>query len=315
MRNRSIDIVIPVKNGGEILIKNIEKWLAQAVPDNWQFHIYLVDDGSTDGIAIKIKERYSTNKQVQVIRNSTSEGRAKARNQGADAGHSEFIAFFDADCTPCSSETISAFINDIEHHDAKLMFGSLRAARNDLWGKYFQDVADRRESLFLDGDKGALTTANCLVSRDLFYQAGKYDERYLKYGFEDKDLILRLLAIYATPTYTKNAAVIHGDRLSLNEVCEKMYIAGRYTSSIFRQDHPLAYQKMSFQKADLRRKSGIIRLIARSLSQHRQFLLEVASTLNNLPFPYKVKKLVIKYCSGLFFAFGSADSDNTSSPS
>jgi glycosyltransferase involved in cell wall biosynthesis len=311
MRNRSIDIVIPVKNGGEILIKNIEKWLAQAVPDNWQFHIYLVDDGSTDGIAIKIKERYSTNKQVQVIRNSTSEGRAKARNQGADAGHSEFIAFFDADCTPSSPETISAFINDIEHHDTKLMFGSLRAASNDLWGKYFQDVADRRESLFLNGDKGALTTANCLVSRDLFYQAGKYDERYLKYGFEDKDLILRLLAIYDAPIYTKNAAVIHGDRLSLSEVCEKMYIAGRYTSKTFKQNHPFAYQTMSFQKADMQDKSAPIRLVMRKFGGERAIFLKVASIFIALPLPYIFRKILIKYCSGLFFAFGSANSEST----
>lgn len=309
MRNRSIDIVIPVKNGGEKLIRNIEKWVTQAVPDNWQLQIYLVDDGSTDEAPTKIKEQYLTSQKVQVIHNNTSEGRAKARNQGADAGHSEFIAFFDADCTPCSPETISAFINDIEHHDAKLMFGSLRAGSNDLWGKYFQDVADRRESLFLNGDKGALTTANCLVSRDLFYQAGKYDERYLKYGFEDKDLILRLLSIYSAPIYTKNAAVIHGDRLSLKEVCEKMYMAGRYTSNTFRQDHPLVYQTMSYKQADMRNRAGTIRIIIQALSRKRDAFLKMASIVIGLPLPYVLKKSVIKYSSGLFFAFGSADSE------
>jgi len=307
-QQKTIDIVIPVKNGGDSILVNIEKWLNQKTPQNWDFLIYLVDDGSTDNTFLRVREKFQDEKKLIVIHNQKSQGRAKARNQGADAGHGDFIAFFDADCSPSFENTIAAYINVIENSGVLLMFGSLRAKNNDVFGKYFQEVADRREKLFLEGDKSALTTANCLIYRNLFYKTGRYDEQYLKYGFEDKDLILRLLKNYQSASYVKNAEVIHGDHLSLKSICNKMYIAGKYTSKIFQKDHYTAYKKMSFYKADIRNKPIAIYFSVRLLSYAKGFILGAASILIALPLPYGLKKKAIKYCSGLFFAFGSANS-------
>lgn len=309
-QQKTIDIVIPVKNGGDSILVNIKKWLNQKTPQNWDFLIYLVDDGSTDNTFLRVREKFQDEKKLIIIHNQKTQGRAQARNQGADAGHGDFIAFFDADCSPSFENTIAAYIDVIESSGALLMFGSLKAKNNDVFGKYFQEVADRREKIFLEGDKSALTTANCLMCRNLFYIAGKYDERYLRYGFEDKDLILRLIKNYDAAVYVKNAGVIHGDILSLQEVCNKMYIAGKYTSAIFQKDHPVIYKKMPFYQADMRHKSTAFFIIIRLFNKANGFILSAASRLINLPLPYKFKRAIIKYCSGLFFAFGSANSSD-----
>ncbi|CAM2933481.1 glycosyltransferase family 2 protein [Acinetobacter celticus] len=310
---RSIDIIIPVKNGGEELIYNIDKWENQSIPLNWQLYIYLVDDGSTDEISLKIKKIYSNNKKIKVIRNHNSKGRAKARNQGADAGQSEFIAFFDADCCPYSLDTIKTFIHTIEKHDSKIMFGSLKAVNNDFWGKYFQDVADRREKQFIKGDKAAFTTANCVFSREIFYKAGKFDERYTKYGFEDKDLILRLLKLDDDVYFVKNAQVIHNDVLSLKAVCRKMYIAGKYSSTIFQKDHPDSYKKMAFYKADVRNKKKLTKFVIFLLKKAKTPILLLSDKLLDFPLPYSFKAVIVKCCSGLYFSIGSSEpiSDQT----
>lgn len=307
-KKKSIDIIVPVKNGGPSLIDNISKWMNQTRPSGWEVYVYLVDDGSDDGFPLKIRDLYLNNNMIKVLHNEEPKGRASARNQGADAGSSEFLAFFDADCFPATLETISAFINIIDENNSKLMFGSLNSNSNSFWGQYFQQVSNRREKLFLSGDKAAFTTANCMIDRKLFYSAGKFDERYKMYGFEDKDLILRLIALHNTVSYVKKAQVVHSDALSLKAICNKMYIAGKYTSKIFKEDHPVAYKKMSFYQADMRDKKSIFVMIVNALKLIKKYILFLSNILLRLPLPYKFKANIVKYCSGLYFAVGTSES-------
>lgn len=101
----TIDIVIPVYNQAEKIIKCLESLEMQAFQD---FNVYVVDDGSTDNLqsvlsswlrAENIRAENAENEistKTEVIRRKHS-GAATARNKGASLGNAEFILFCDAD--------------------------------------------------------------------------------------------------------------------------------------------------------------------------------------------------------------------------
>lgn len=87
----SISVVIPVYNRGEAVGATLDSVLEQT----WApLEILVVDDGSTDGSADWIEERYG--EVVRVIRQSNG-GVASARNRGWQEAQGEWIAFLDHD--------------------------------------------------------------------------------------------------------------------------------------------------------------------------------------------------------------------------
>jgi glycosyltransferase involved in cell wall biosynthesis len=89
-RNLSISVVIPAYNAAATIVRAIDSVLAQTRrPDE----IIVIDDGSTDGTAQRIKKYGS---QVRYIYQENA-GPSVARNKGIEAAGSEWIAFLDAD--------------------------------------------------------------------------------------------------------------------------------------------------------------------------------------------------------------------------
>lgn len=89
-RDLTISVVIPAYNAAKFISRAIESVLAQTHrPDE----IIVVDDGSTDNTAEKIK-RFGS--QVHYIYQENA-GVSVARNNGIKAASSEWIAFLDAD--------------------------------------------------------------------------------------------------------------------------------------------------------------------------------------------------------------------------
>lgn len=86
----SVQCVIPVFNGEKYIAEAIESALSQAVPS---VEVVVVDDGSTDttpGIVADFGAAIVSIRQARA-------GVSAARNRGVRAGHSEFVAFLDAD--------------------------------------------------------------------------------------------------------------------------------------------------------------------------------------------------------------------------
>ncbi|MFZ5580737.1 MAG: glycosyltransferase family 2 protein [Pseudomonadota bacterium] len=87
-------VVIPVKNGGELFKRVLEKVLEQQTP--WPFEILVIDSGSRDGSA-----EYAESRGVRVEHiDPTSFGHGRTRNLGASLTSGEFIVFLTHDATP-----------------------------------------------------------------------------------------------------------------------------------------------------------------------------------------------------------------------
>jgi len=86
-----VSIVIPTYNRLHYVGDAIESCHAQSYP---RCEILLVDDGSSDGTAEALRERYGDSIRLFTQRN---QGPGIARNRGIDAAKGDFIHFLDAD--------------------------------------------------------------------------------------------------------------------------------------------------------------------------------------------------------------------------
>ncbi len=86
-----ISVIIPLYNKREYIARTINSVLSQTYQD---FEIVVIDDGSTDAGAEKVKS--IIDKRIHLIIQENA-GVAAARNRGIEESRREFIAFLDAD--------------------------------------------------------------------------------------------------------------------------------------------------------------------------------------------------------------------------
>lgn len=87
-----VSVLIPTWNRKEILSKNLEN-LFQSTYRN--FEILVVDNGSTDGTALFLQERFPG---VRVVRLDENQGPVRARNVGLKQVRGDYVVFLDDDC-------------------------------------------------------------------------------------------------------------------------------------------------------------------------------------------------------------------------
>lgn len=194
-----VTVVIPNWNGREHLGECLTS-LARAVRVGDDTEVIVVDNGSTDGSAHLVRERFP---RVRLLTNDTNRGFAAACNDGARASSAPRVAFLnnDARVEPGWLTSLTAFLDS--HADAAAV-GSLvldwggtridfgRAGLSPLargiqldFGEPVANAPTRpTEQLFANG-------AAMLVRRDIFLEVGGFDERFFAY-YEDVDLGWRL---------------------------------------------------------------------------------------------------------------------------
>ncbi len=104
-------IVIPVKNGGELLDQVLEKVFAQKT--QYQYEVICVDSGSTDN-SIAIIKKYPC--QLYEIKPEDF-GHGKTRNFGASKGTGEFIIFITQDALPVDEHWLENFLSAMKEDE------------------------------------------------------------------------------------------------------------------------------------------------------------------------------------------------------
>lgn len=162
--------------------------------------VILVDDGSTDGTRDFL--RGLVQDDFRVLFNETNGGFAASNNRGAAAARAPVLAFlnndlvlregwFDpmraalgAEAGAVGNVQINAQTGRIDH--AGVVFAPWGVPEH--WGMDYARIPKGGVGRF-----AAVTAACCLIRRDVFAEAGGFDESY-RNGFEDIDLCLRLEA-------------------------------------------------------------------------------------------------------------------------
>jgi O-antigen biosynthesis protein len=209
-------IIIPVFNKLE-LTRQCLTTLA-SITTMPEYEVIVVDNASSDGTAEFLAELGG---DVQVISNPENYGFAVACNQGANAARGEFLLFLNNDTIPTDG-WLNALVDEVERHPdvavvgSKLLYedGTIQHAGvafsrivftpYHIYRKFPADspMVNRRREF------QCVTGACMLVRRDVFEQAGRFDEGF-KNGFEDVDLCLKIRERGWRIVYRPDSVVYH----------------------------------------------------------------------------------------------------------
>ncbi|MGB5218011.1 MAG: glycosyltransferase family 2 protein [Smithella sp.] len=301
--SQTIDIVIPAYNARNIIQQSVTSTLLQEIPTSWQKNIIIVDDGSSDGTGQHCQALFK--KQVNVIYHKQNRGISAGRNTGWRAGYGRYVVFMDADCEWRSTDSLAAHLATLES-GADVCTGAIFSREKNFWGTYQNALQSSREKDFSSGNQTAFTCANFAIRRSLLEKSSGFDEGYRHYGFEDRDLLLRLISLGSKIYFSSEAAIIHQPYSSLDNVCRKFIESGQNSSVRFQTAHPDYYARSLYGKVDCRIHGfplTVFAVISEPLMPRLVVLGDKIVNSSKVPFP--IKKVCVKIMSGLSYMVGT----------
>jgi GT2 family glycosyltransferase len=209
-----VDIIIVNFNGGEFIEECIEAVKNQTLTS---FHVYLIDNNSTDGSEVLLAPG---DDRFTVIRNTENVGFAAACNQGAAMGNAPWIAMLNPDTVP-DPDWLETALSCGEAHDAEMVgctqLSKLNPGQLDGVGDAYSPLGLAWRGGFewpiekapdYDGYVFGPCAAAALYRRDAYIGAGGFDESFFCY-VEDVDLAFRLRLSGAVCVHASQAVVYH----------------------------------------------------------------------------------------------------------
>lgn len=299
--NRSVDVVIPVFNAGNYICDTVRQVSEQQLPDGWQLNIYAVDDGSTDDTRQRLLQLQDAVPALNLVCADENGGRSQACNLGLEAGSGAVLVICDADCRYDRTDAIAGFINEIGR-GADVVIGLVALAGDGFWARYTNSVASERVANEATQGLMSYTTANFALRRDAFERLQGFSPDYGHYGFEDKDLLIRVERSRLSAVVRDDIRVSHDDDFTLAAVCRKAEESGRYSGPVFRRRFPDEYRKLPYARCDAMAGGGSRVLRPLSLPiKHLARLL--AATALALPGPlFRLQRFAVRVavCAAYF---------------
>ncbi len=242
-----LSIVIPVFRDSARAAEAVDAILLQTLPEGVQREVIVVDDGSGDETAERLANRFDSRLRILLLPENL--GRSGARNAGAAEASGKFLVFMDCDCLP-GPRFLQAHLDALSA-GAVACVGHVSGDGQGFWDRYQTTASSRRSRQHCSDMPYAGSSQNLAVQREVFETVGGFDVGYTHYGFEDRDLLLRL-ARQGTVAWSDGARVSHMDTLTLSGVASKLAEAGEYSSQRFMQHHPDAYLRLGYARIDAR---------------------------------------------------------------
>ena len=302
-----VSCVIPVYRTKDRALNAVNGLLVQAPPDCAALEILVVDDGSGDETADFIANRLP--QSASMLRLPNNLGRAGSRNFGSTQASGDLLLFMDCDCTPADTGLIAAHLRRMQE-GAVASTGPVVGTGQGFWHAFQVGSSTRRAALHERGVPYAGSTQNLMVRRDCFEAIGGFDEAYRAYGFEDRDLLIRL-AVLGPIAWADDAVVEHHDDLDLATVCRKMREAGAGSSSrIFATRHADAYRALGYAAVDARLHPARARL-AKAGAPLLPFLIAVVSSVLEWRWiPFALRSLAVRALSGASYLLGTTEAND-----
>jgi glycosyltransferase involved in cell wall biosynthesis len=235
-----ISVVIPVFNDAQQAQRTFDALASQR--DTGPLEIVVVDDGSPNPLVLECAATETM--AFQLVRLQENQGRAAACNAGFQASRGEVVLFLDVDCEPDRDHLIN--LRKCVRDGASLVFGHIVFVSGDRFFDQYEDWVQQCRRDNIEHWARVLTTANFALRRELFEIVGGFSEVYRHYGFEDRDLLLRLKQAQPelVPVYSDQCLARHVDVPTLAGLLRKFENSGRYSARVFASAHPRAYRLM-----------------------------------------------------------------------
>jgi GT2 family glycosyltransferase len=220
-----ISTIVPVLNGGEYLIEQLEALTAQRPSEPWE--VIIADNGSTDG-SLQVAQEWSlVHENFHSVDASAVAGVAAAHNAGVRAAAGEYLAFCDADDVVLAG-WIDACVRALQKADVAAGRFDFRSL-ND-----FHPPASLSTGIRPLGFLPAGLGANLAVRRAAFDEVGGFDERLVPLG-DDTDLCWRLQLQGFRFADMPDAMVAKRARASFKEVFRQCFGFGQTGPVLYRR--------------------------------------------------------------------------------
>ena len=295
-----LSVVIPVYRDADRARAAALAVMGADLPPEFRLEVVLVDDGSNDGTCERLRDLEPAASVVCLGRNA---GRSVARNAGVEAASGEFVIFMDCDCLPASRRFLLDHVSILsDGHVASC--GQVTGIDDGFWGRFQADASRARRRRGAQGAAVSGASSNLGVRRAAFLAVGGFDPGYGHYGFEDRDLLLRLAHV-GSVAWTP-ASIKHCDRLTLGQIAAKMAEAGQYSSRRFSSMHPDAYRALGYGAIDAR----LHRPLAPLARLARPMARLCAGAFDRLGFeywlPYALARFYVRCVSAAAYLGGTA---------
>jgi GT2 family glycosyltransferase len=297
-----ISAIIPCFRDSERATGLAEALAQQELPPDTLLDIVVVDDGSgghhPEALRACARDRY----RVLALRENV--GRSAARNAGARSCSADFLFFVDADCLPLDSKLLASHLEMLSS-ECIASTGHVCGESTDFWSRYQYSASVRRAVAFRRGIHCVGSSTNLAVQMRAFLDIGGFDERYGRYGFEDRDLLIRLARL-GRVGWTEAAWVVHRDQLSMEKVFGKLLEAGRYSSPRFAKDHPVEYRQLGYGLIDVRGSRTLATLLRLLGPLAARAARGLDGVLDRPALPLWMKMALVRGLSAFAYAFGTA---------
>lgn len=296
-----ISVVIPCYRDSERTVTLVRSLEGQLLPPAWTLEIVVVDDGS--GPPHDARLASVADEATAIVTLPVNVGRTRAREAGIGLSAGEFLMLIDADCLPAHERCLEAHVKAMSAATVVASVGPVRGNGNRFWDRYQDTVMERRSKRFARSQGLLGSTANICIRRSAYVRAGGLDDSYSGYGFEDRDLLLRLAGV-GTVAWTSDAAVLHTDQMSLPGICAKLADAGERNSRVFSRRHPEAYRQLGYSRLDARGRP-ILEWLGRFLDPViPRIAAGIERVLEHIPFA--LARFLVKALSALAFLAGTS---------
>jgi GT2 family glycosyltransferase len=217
----AVSVVVCGHNGAGFLPTLLAALERQtAPPAAWE--LVYVDDGSTDGSAALVAERFPG---ARIVRSEAPVGLPSARNLGIDAARADLLAFTDVDTDP-EPDWIEAGIRRFEDEGVVYLAGGITIPV----GEHPTVAAMVDATTFLDQElyvrEGFSAGANFWVRRAVIDRVGAFNEALAAYGGDDDEFGWRVTTAGYPVTYAPEVHLRHPPRVRLRDVARKSYRLG-----------------------------------------------------------------------------------------
>jgi peptidoglycan-N-acetylglucosamine deacetylase len=185
-----VSVIVPARNEEKVIVGTISALLNSDYPN---FEILVVDDGSVDGTAARVKETFGGNSRVRLFE-VENRGKAEALNIGLTQSVSEIVIALDAD-TLFKTDTIRKLVRRFELKEVGAVAGNAKVGnRVNMLTRWQALEYITSQNL----DRRAFDALNCITvvpgavgawRRDLILKAGGFTSDTLA---EDTDLTISI---------------------------------------------------------------------------------------------------------------------------
>jgi len=193
-----VSVVVPTYNQSALLAECLRS-LADQTLSSERYEIVVVDDGSTDATPEVIRQAGA---RVRGVRLAVNRGRSAARNAGEEQARADLIVFIDSDVV-VRPDFLSWHLRTHQRNGAGILSRGPVVLVPDV-----ESAAGARVP-HLAASPAYLDTANAGMERGAFRRAGRFDEGFPGYGWEDVELGMRLKRLGIRRVFCPQAAVFH----------------------------------------------------------------------------------------------------------